>query len=208
MKVLNRLILGTVCGGLLLSTGCVKLWRETLDIKTYMVETERTAEPLEKPLADKLWIDSVNVLPPFNVRNLVLRRNDVEYETSYYTEMLISPSENFRNNFYTWFASSGIFNEVSLTERRGMSHRLAVSVLKFYGDSSKEQGVAVLSVKVTLLDEQTNGMNVLFNKDYTHHIEADESTAEELIRAYNKALARILADCERDAIASLANHSL
>lgn len=203
MKTLNRIIFGIACGAVLLSAGCVKLWTETLDIKTYMVEVERGIQPLEKPLANKLWIDTVSVLPPFNVRNLVLRMNDVEYKTSYYTEMLISPSENFRNNFYTWFASSGIFREVSLAERRGMSHRMAVSVLKFYGDTSQEQGQAVMAVKVTLFDEHTNGMRVLLSKDYMQTVAVVGPSAEELIRAYNQALNQILADCEMDVVAAL-----
>jgi hypothetical protein len=203
MKPWNRIVLGAACGTMLLTAGCVRLWTKTLDIKTYMVETERGFQPVEKPLADTLWIDTVGVLPPFNVRNLVLRKSDVEYETSYYTELLLSPSENFRNNVYTWFASSGIFRAVSIAERSGMSHRLAVSVLKFYGDVSAEPGLAALTVKATLFDERTNGMNILFSKDYVQQIAVADASAEELIRAYNQALQQILTDCEKDVVAAL-----
>ena len=203
MKTLNRIVLGTACAVMLLTTGCVKLWTKTLDIKTYMIETERGFQPLEKPLADKLWVDSVSVLPPYNVRSLVLRNSDVEFETSYYTELLISPAENFRNNLYTWFSSSGIFNEVSMVDRRGMSHRLAVSVLKFHGDATTEPGQAVLTIKVTLLDEKAAGMNVLFSKDYTQRIDVSEEISDELIRAYNQALSLILTECEKDVLKAL-----
>lgn len=203
MKTLNRIVLGVVFGGLLLSTGCVKLWTEALDIRTYMVETERTAPALEKPLANKLWIDTVSVLPPFNTRNMVVRKSAVEYEASYYTELLLSPAENFRNNFYTWFAGSGIFHDVSLAERRGMSHRLALSVLKFHGDASTEPGQAVLVIKATLLDEQPKGATVLFSKDYVQRIDISEHAAVELMRAFNQAMHQILADCEKDVIAAL-----
>ena len=203
MRTLKRILSGLACAGLLLSFGCVKLWTKTIDIKTYMVEAERTSAPLENPLADKLWIDTVSVLPPFNVRNLITRENDVEYKTSYYTELLLSPSENFQNNFYTWFASSGIFQNVSLAERQDMSHRMVVSVLKFYGDTSSEPGQAVLTIKATLFDEKTKGMAILFSKDYMQRVELSEPAAKELIRAYNQALQQILSDCEADVIRAL-----
>jgi len=189
---------------MLLGSGCIKLWTKSLDIKTYMVETERTGSVLEAPLADKLWVDTVNVLPPYNVRNIILRKSDVEYEASYYTELLISPSENFRNNFYTWFASSGIFHAVSLSDRKEMSHRLVVTVLKFYGDTSSEQGKIVLEIKATLLDEETKGMRVLLSKDYRQQVQVSEPSAGEVIYAFNQALQQILSDCEVDVLEALA----
>jgi hypothetical protein len=64
MKTLNRIVSGAMCASILLSAGCVKLWQKNLDIKTYMVEAKRDSPPLEEPLAGKLWIDQVSVLPP------------------------------------------------------------------------------------------------------------------------------------------------
>jgi uncharacterized lipoprotein YmbA len=201
MKTWNRLVFGLVCSCALLTAGCVKLWQDNLDIKTYVIEAPRNLQPLDQPLADKLWIDSVVVLPPYNVRNLILRENDVKYSTSYYTELLMSPSENFRNAFYVWFAESGIFSDVTLAERSGMSHRLVVSVLNFHGDVAAQK--AVLKIKATLFDEKTKGMAVLFTKGYQQEVKVVGSDAEELIRAYNMGLAKILADCERDVIGAL-----
>ncbi len=201
MNTLKRIALGVACGGMLLSAGCVKLWTKPLDIKTYMVVAERVSAPVEKPLADKLWVDTVSVLPPFNVRNLVLRKTDVEYETSYYSELLLSPSENFRNNVYTWFSSSGIFQDVSMVSRSGMTHRLTTTVMDFYGDTA--EGKAVLKIKATLFDEKAKGMRVLFSHDYLQQVDVADTTAEELIRAYNKALAHILAELEQDLTAGI-----
>jgi len=201
MKRVKRIALGVAFGGVLLSAGCVKLWTKPLDIKTYMVVAERLSAPVEKPLADKLWVDTVSVLPPFNVRNLVLRKTDVEYETSYYSELLLSPSENFRNNVYAWFASSGIFQEVSMVSRSGMTHRLNTTVMDFYGDTV--EGKAVLKIKATLFDEKTEGLRVLFSHDYFQQVDVADTTAEELIRAYNKALVHILTELEQDLAASI-----
>ena len=74
MKPLNRVFVLSALASSLVLTGCVKLWQENIDIKTYMVEVSRAGDPIKTALAPKLWIDSVNVLPPFNVRNLILKK--------------------------------------------------------------------------------------------------------------------------------------
>ncbi len=201
MKTMNRLtaLLSFTC--LLALTGCVKLWQESIDIKTYMVETSRAAPPLDAALAPKLWIDSVNVLPPFNVRNLILKKSDVEYTTSYYSELLLSPSENFRNELFAWLSASGIFEEVSLVDRAGRSHALVTTVMEFHGDTVEKK--AVLRIKATLLDELSRGDRVLLSKDYERRVEIADTSAEALIRAYNTALAEILAALEADVVRAL-----
>ena len=201
MKSLNRVFVLSALASSLVLTGCVKLWQENIDIKTYMVEVNRVGEPMQTALAPKLWIDSVNVLPPFNVRHLILKKSDVEYTTSYYSELLMSPSENFRNELFSWLSLSGIFEEVSIVDRSSRSHSLVTSVMEFYGDTM--ENTAVLRIKATLLDEETRGNRVLLSKDYTKRVELGDSTAEELIRAYNSALNEILMDLETDLAVAL-----
>ena len=77
MKTMKHAFVLFACASILLSTGCVKLWQKNLDIKTYMIEVRRDSNPVEKPLAEKLWIEDVNVLPPYNIRNLILRESDI-----------------------------------------------------------------------------------------------------------------------------------
>jgi len=201
MKAVKRSLILLLCTSMVWLSGCVKIWQKNLDIKTYMLEADREAGVMEKPLAERLWIESVHVLPPYNIRNLVLRESDVEFSTSYYTELLMAPAENFRSGFYTWFAASGMFNDVSIVSRSGMSHSLAVTVMEFYGDTVDEQ--AVLKIKVTLFDEKTNGLRVLLSKDYTQSVAIDETSAEELLRAFNRGLTQILTDAEQDVVKAL-----
>jgi ABC-type uncharacterized transport system auxiliary subunit len=201
MKTMKHAFVLLACAAMLLSTGCVKLWQKNLDIKTYMVEVRRDSQPVEKPLAEKLWIEDLHVLPPYNIRNLILRESEVEFTPSYYTELLMSPSENFRNGFYGWFSDSGIFEDVSVVNRVAMSHRLVATVMAFYGDTVENK--AVLRIKVSFFDEKTNGVRVLFSKDYLQQVEIPVARADELIRAYNKAFTLILADCEKDVAAAL-----
>lgn len=201
MKTMKRLFILPVCASLLLSGGCVKLWQKNLDIRTYMVEVKRDAPPLEKPLAEMLWIEEVHVLPPYNIRNLILRESDVEFTPSYYTELLMTPSENFRNAFYGWFSDSGLFRDVSVVSRAGMSHRLVASVMDFYGD--RVQNKAVLRIKISLFAGKTNDLGILLSNVYLQQVDLSETSAEALIRAYNTALTQILADCENDLIEML-----
>lgn len=201
MKRLNRSMALAALALPFALTGCVKLWQDNIDIRTYMVEVNRPGEPAAKPLADALWIESVNVLPPFNVRNMILRKSDVEYTTSYYTELLMSPSENFRNEIFAWLSESGWFNEVSIVDRVGRTHSLVTTVMEFYGDEVTQE--AVLRIKATLLDEKTAGDRVMFSKDYARRVELSNSDVEGLIRGYNAALAEILGALEADMASAL-----
>lgn len=187
---------------LFLVSGCVKVWRESIDIKTYMIEARRSEPARATPLGQMLWIDAVNVLPPSNVRNLVLRESDVEFSTSYYAELLMSPSENFRNELFGWLSTSGLFEEVSIVGRAGASHSLHATVMEFYADLPGNQ--VALRIKATLFDETIRGDRVLFSKDYVQVAAYPENRAEELVRAYNKALAALLSDLEQDMAAALA----
>jgi ABC-type uncharacterized transport system auxiliary subunit len=201
MKPKKPVVAVCLCVCVAALSGCVRLWKENIDIKTYMVQAGRQAEAVPRALADKLWIDPVNVLPPFDVRNLVLRESDVEFSTSYYTELLMSPENNFRSQFYAWFSASGIFGQVSVVGRSGMSHSMVATVLEFYGD--KPSNEAVLRIRVTLLDDRAKGNPVLFSKDYAERVGIAALAAEDLVRAYNTALGAILAECEKDVVAAL-----
>jgi hypothetical protein len=203
MKTGNRIIIAVAVVAMLATSGCVRLWQKSFDVKTYMIEAPRDLKTVENPLADKLWIDTVIVLPPFNIRNLVLRDSDVKFDETYYTELLISPSENFRNNFFIWFSDSGVFQDVSILNRKGMSHRLAISVTQFYGVRMEGKEAAVLTIKATLFDERTQGLRVLFNKEYRVEESIGDITSENLNRGYNRALVKILTDCEKDVIGAL-----
>lgn len=197
MRMRNLVLAGLVIATLVIAPGCVKLWQKSLDIKTYMVQVERHGPSRSVTQPRKLWIDDVAVLPPYNTRNLVLRKSDVEFDSSYYAELLISPADNFRNNIYIWFAASRLFEDVTMTERSRMAYRLVATVLKFYGDM--EEGQAVLKFKISLIDEQSKqGIAVLLNKDYEQRVSVEEFSADDLIRAYNQALSLILTECEAD----------
>lgn len=183
---------------LLALTGCVKLWQDNIDIKTYMITAERTGEKASAPMAGKLWIEDVNVLPPYNIRSLTVRENDVEYSTSYYSELLMAPAENFRNIIFDWFSSSQLFKEVSVADRRNFNYRLVVTVMDFYGDKKSEE--AVLRIKVSLINEAND---VLIHQDYSQRVKAAALTAEDYIRAYNEAIGAILVESEKDVAAAI-----
>ena len=195
MKTIKRsfVLFVSVC----LLSGCVKLWQKNIDIKTYMIQVEREAEPLEIPLGKKLWIEDVQVQHPYDIRSLITRKNDVEFTTSYYSELLMSPSENFRNGFFNWIDESGMFEFVTVSDRKGGSHRLVATVTDFYGDLSAKQ--VVLKIKISLLDEKSPETNVLLHQDYQQRVDLSADDAESFIRGYNKAFGLILQAFEEDA---------
>lgn len=195
MKMLKLLAVLSV---LITLSGCVKIWQDNLDIKTYMLQVERPGERAAVPDFGNLWIEDVHVLPPYNVRSLTVRESDVEFSTTYYSELLMSPAENFRNLFYDWFSASGRFNEVSVSGRSAMDYRMVATVMDFYGD--RETVEAVLRVKVSLFG---NNRQVLLHKEYMQRVPCASDAAEDYIRAYNLAVQNILLQCEKDIVSAI-----
>jgi len=204
MKRTNTAIGYLLLAGVLLFTGCVRLWRGHIEQKTYLLSVERRQPMLKKPKGRVLWIDRVNTLPPYNVRSLIIKKGSSEYTASYYNELLISPSENVRNVFFNWFVNSGIFEDTTLYNPKEMSHRLSVSLLEMYiDDSTGEPRQVVVTLKVALIEE-TSG-KILLNRNYKQSVSVDKIgvDAEAEVKALNKAFELILEECENDIIKAL-----
>ena len=204
MKKTNTAIGYLLLAGVLLFTGCVRLWRGHIEQKTYLLSVERRQPMLKKPKGRVLWIDRVNTLPPYNVRSLIIKKGSSEYTASYYNELLISPSENVRNVFFNWFVDSGIFEDTTLYNPKEMSHRLSVSLLEMYiDDSTGEPRQVVVTLKVALIEE-TSG-KILLNRNYKQSVSVDKIgvDAEAEVKALNKAFELILEECENDIIKAL-----
>lgn len=201
MKTKTAAVIPLFLACILLLTGCVKLWREHIEQKTYLLSVERTLPVHGTATGGVLWIDRVNTLPPFNVRSFIIKKGGSEYVSSYYTELLISPSENVRNMFYNWFSASGLFDETTMHDRSTMTHRLSVSLIEMYGDDSAGgPRRAVVALKVAVFGQSGGMDNVLLNKTYRQEVEtlAREDAAEADMEALNKAFQLILEACEAD----------
>ncbi len=178
-------------------SGCIGLNSEHPAIGTYMLEVVRPDHGVRDAAADKLMVDTVEVLAPFDTQNLILRENDVTFTSSYYNRLILLPSENFRNALYSWFSDSGLFGEVVIDELGGASHRMVVTVQDFYGDLQANE--AVLRMNMSLIDRTNmNVRRVISNRTYEQRAPVADFTAEDLVRAYNEALAAICTACEAD----------
>ena len=177
-------------------TGCVKLWSERVDRKTYLISAERSL-PVCESVGGVLWIDRVNVLPPFNVRSFIVRKGETEYASNYYRELLISPSENVRNVFYSWFDASGLFAETTVHDRRALTHRLSVTLLEMVSDDSAgPPRRAVVALKASLIKSATGA--VLLHKTYRQAVAAEDGSDEADVAALCEAFRLILEACEKD----------
>lgn len=199
---MKRLSWGLVLLGVGLLSGCIQLWQEALDIRTYLLSVERNIPPVEKPMAALLEVERVVVLPPFNSRNLIIRTSEAEYAPSYYSEFLVTPEENVRSVVFNWFAQSGLFTETVLQSRRKKAFRLAVTVLEMAVDARKEAAPeTVLSMQVALVDGRPGqGERVLMSKKYTCASVVASVEPEPVIQSWSQSLQEILTACEADLI--------
>lgn len=204
MNIKRYVATGILTLGCLVLCGCVKLWRGPVEQKTYLLDAVRTAERFSAPKAGRLFVDRVHALPPFDTRSLITKRSASEYESSFYHELLISPSDNIRNICFNWFAESGLFEETSMTDRKGMTHRLSVSLLEMYGDDSAgAPRKAVVALRVSLISRADGVDQVLVNKSYRESVPCSGSGAEADMRAFQDAFRLILERCETDFVGAL-----
>ena len=193
-KAKNAAISILLIGASLATGGCLGHLGGDIQFQSFMMEAPRTGAPAKKPLATRLRIDSVTVLPPFNTRNFVLRENDVEFSTTYRTELLIGLDSNIRNIFFRWFSASGLFGEVDFRNRSGPGYSLAVSVADFHADTTAKK--AVVELHVALIGERDE--KVLLAKTYRGEDPVQSMDAPSLVRAYDRLLVRLLRQIEDD----------
>jgi ABC-type uncharacterized transport system auxiliary subunit len=138
--------------------------------------------------------------PVYNSRGLVYRKGESEYESDFYHEFLIAPQDLISSQTRNWLAQSGLFKTVlepgSLLEA---THVLEGSVLALYGDlRGQNLPQAVLQIRFFLVANQGSKFQIVFTRDYRASQRAEEKTADALVAAWDRCLAQILSELEKD----------
>lgn len=202
-KTKKTIVSTLLLGALLVSGGCLGFLGKDIQFQSFMIEAPRPGAPVEKPLAARLRVDNVTVLPPFNVRNFVIRKNDVEFATTYRAELLIGLDSNIRNIVFRWFSASGLFGEVNFRNQPGPKYSIALGVTDFHADVTEKK--AVVELHVALLREQkgSGSKEIVLTKTYRGKEPFQSMDATDLVRAYDRLLVRLLQQIEGDVASTL-----
>ncbi len=182
----------------LLGSGC--LGRHSYTKRQFVLAAARPAQPPGQTRDIVLAVRTFTVDPAYDSRGLLYRKGEAEYQSDFYHEFLIAPQDLISSQTRNWLAQSGLFKTVlepgSLLEA---THVLEGSVLALYGDlRGQNLPQAVLQIRFFLVANQGSKFQIVFTRDYRASQRAEEKTADALVAAWDRCLAQILSELEKD----------
>lgn len=160
---------------------------------TYGIEPPPPALDLARS-AGTLRMGKVRVAPAFAGKPLVLRVDEVRYETDFYNAFLAEPADLVGAAMADWLDRSGPFRTVTQPgTRTPADYALEATVTELYGDFRPGlTPTAVMTVQFTLVDLRGVTLRVALERTIGRRIPLPEATPEALARGYGIALGKIL----------------
>jgi cholesterol transport system auxiliary component len=192
--MMKRIFLFAVVLGLF---ACSLPSRSPVTPTAFMVNPERSGEPLKNRSSLWLKIGSVSVAPPYDGRSLVYRLGDQRFEKDFYNVYTTLPADMIANAERQWINKSGIFSAaVGQSNSFFPYYTLQATVNEFYGDY-RVRPEAVVSMEFFLTVTNSGKGNPLIGSNrYTKRITLKDNTPEALVMGQQQALAEIFREYE------------
>ena len=192
--MIKHILLSAVVLGLV---ACSLPTRGPVAPTSFMVNPERSGEPLKARTSFWLKIGSVSVAAPFDGRSLVYRLGDQRFEKDFYNVYTTLPAEMISNAERQWINQSGIFSAaVGQSNTFFPYYTLQASVNEFYGDY-RVRPEAVVSIEFFLTVESAGKTNPIIGTNrYTKRIALKDNTPGSLVLGQQQALAEIFKEYE------------
>ena len=175
--------------------------RQAYNKKYYIFNAIRQEESFKAKEDGILEVRHFTIDSAFNGKGLVYRTGEFEYETDFYNEFLVSPSAMITEKARTWLSESGLFKRVlDPGSQIDPTHIIEGNITELYGDfRDKSSPMAAMKIRVFLL-EIISGIEpvIVIGKTYKSSIALESRSAEDLVGAFDRCLAEILAKVERD----------
>jgi len=187
---------------LLPAAGCFS--RKFPEKALYFVEVQRPGEVAGEG-DGVLRLARVQVAPMFERKGFVYRTGGGRYEEDFYNEFFAPPAAMIQRATRDWLARSAIFLAVlDPADRAVADWYLQTRVIDLYGDARDVSALtAELAIEYTLVRREKLGADVVFRKQYAESERLAVESNEELVRGWERALARILETLEADVRARL-----
>ena len=192
--MMKRILLSVVVLGLF---ACSLPSRAPVTPTAFMVNPERSGEPLKNRSSLWLKIGSVSVAPPYDGRSLVYRLGDQRFEKDFYNVYTTLPADMISNAERQWINKSGIFSAaVGQSNSFFPYYTLQATVNEFYGDY-RVKPEAVVSIEFFLTVTNSGKGNPLIGSNrYTKRIALKDNTPAALVMGQQQALAEIFKEYE------------
>lgn len=207
----KRLSIGATClaflAFMLATTGCVRLEKKYPDKRLYLLTAARPGAPSSPTPGAVLAVRSFRVSPPYEGKNLLYHNADQSYESDFYHEFLVPPSQMITERVTRWMTDCGLFEYVvDPTSRMRPTHSLEGNVVAMYGDNAGSGGpMAVLEIQFFLFAEKDRQAEVALSNTIRKTVPIPETEPMAVAAGLDEALQQILTEFEEAARAAMAN---
>lgn len=174
------------------SLGCTNLLkREYPQKKFYILEPDYSKLPQTGNVFPNLVLTRIKVSPYFEGKSFVYRQGEHSYESDYYNEFFVLPSNNLNEIIQKW---------IELTKKSNTTQdlcSLSINLESLYIDlRKKEDPKAVWTITFSIQNYQN--AEVLYKKQFTEELSVTENTPEAIVNSWNLGLTNILIQLHKD----------
>lgn len=194
----------------LLCSSCAPLSRPGVERTHYLVQVQRPATTEDvSPLDLVLAVRPARVAPAFDARPFITIEYDGRAEADFHRHFFLPPGEMLTTQVRQWLTDARLFAHVtdlgSLKEPDLILETFVPTLSRELGPSSAK---ALLAVQFLLLRPGRDASaNIVLQRDYRREAALQTSSAQELVRAWEKALHEIMTAFESDLRQTLPSES-
>ena len=189
-----------LCLALSLLFGCVSLSKDYVEKRQYLFEAERPQDgSAGEALADALLsVRSFVSSPGLDEAGLLYRSGENRYQTDFYHELFVPPTEIVSDSVRGWMRDARLFRAVLEPGALAESNYVIDGCLTQLCGDYRSEPKAVIELQIFLTRFDPTGARVCMQRKYTESETLKKKDPELLVAGYGKALARVLETCEKD----------
>jgi len=174
--------------------------RPPVERTTYVLTAAREAPaaPAAKPVAVK--VRSIRAVPLYERKEFLYRVDDERVQSDFYNEFAEAPETMVTAAVTGWLKNAGLF--ASVVEPGvpvDAPYALDGSIVALYGDlRDPAKPASEMAVQFYLVKQSGSGPELVYDRVLRSRADAASGDARALAAGYNKALAQILTQLERD----------
>lgn len=176
-----------------LMSGCLRLEKPYPPKSAYRLEAAPETAAQQLPSNRVLQVSKFDSAPAYRSKGFVYRTGEQTWQSDYYHEFFIPPSAMFTEQCRNWVQESKLFSQVNQSGYPPATDLLQGRIVALYGDyRSDHTPLAVLELRLTLIDETSNPAQTVHDRLYRRHLPLADKKPTTLLNAWNEALTDIL----------------
>ena len=183
-----------------LTDGCMKVDEMPIEKHRYVIDISREDDSIgNAEAAGTLKVRRFKIASTFAGKGLVYRTGDVNYESDFYNQFLVSPDSMITDEVTQWLGESGVFSSV-LDEGTYAKTEwvLEGKIFSLYGDYSMQgTGKAVMEIQFSLITDLDGIRSAAFENVYKTEVDILPGGGANLVKGFNNCLNEILLQYEQ-----------